>query len=130
MRATVSHYEIPAHDPERAARFYREAFGWTVEPRPWVGPAYFAVRGSEGPEGAGTRLGIRGGILGWGDGSMPHPLLVIHVEDAALEDCLARIESAGGSVDQAPTPVTLGTFARFHDTEGNLLGLWQAQRPS
>ena len=31
MDHTIVHFEIPADDPERAARFYRELFGWNVD---------------------------------------------------------------------------------------------------
>lgn len=131
MIATVSHYEIPSYDPERAARFYREVFGWSVEQRPWLGGSYLAIRGSEGPPGSGEHAGIKGGILGWGDGSIPHPLVVIHLEGMLLADLLPAIEAAGGLIEQPATPVgAMGTFARFRDTEGNLLGLWQEQQPS
>ena len=58
MRATVSHFEIPARDLERAARFYREVFGWRVEPLPWEGHPYFTIRGA----GTGGKEGIDGGL--------------------------------------------------------------------
>src|SRR5207248_9917827 len=32
----VVHFEVHADDPERAAKFYRELFGWRVEK--WSGP--------------------------------------------------------------------------------------------
>lgn len=124
MKATVSHFEIPACDLERAARFYRQVFGWTVEPVPWGGHPYFKIRGSaRAPAG---REGIDGGLLPAGDG-MEHPLLVIHVEGGNLEDWLGRIIEAGGQIDQQAAAVEdFGWFARFRDPEGNLLGLWQA----
>ncbi|HEX9944301.1 MAG TPA: VOC family protein [Thermoanaerobaculia bacterium] len=122
MRATVSHFEIPARDLERAARFYREVFGWRIEPLAWEGHPYFKVRGSAGE---GDREGINGGLMP-ADG-LGHPLLVIHVSGADLEDCLERIVRAGGRIDLPAAPVgTMGRFARFRDPEGNLLGLWQA----
>ena len=31
MDHTVVHFEIPADDPERAAKFYRELFGWEIK---------------------------------------------------------------------------------------------------
>ena len=34
MAGAVVHFEIPADDPERAQDFYREAFGWGVDPMP------------------------------------------------------------------------------------------------
>jgi predicted enzyme related to lactoylglutathione lyase len=120
MRASVSHFEIPARDLERAARFYREVFGWTVEPLPWEGHPYYKIRGV-----AGASLG--GGIVPAGEG-YEHPLLVIHV-DGELEAWIERIVEAGGTVAQPPARVgDFGTFAKFRDTEGNVLGLWHKPR--
>lgn len=116
MKATVSHFEIPARDLERAARFYREVFGWTVEPLPWEGHPYYKVRGVAGPS-------LGGGIVPADEG-YGHPLLVIHV-DGAMEIWVERIVEAGGRIEQRPAPVGgFGWFARFRDPEGNLLGLW------
>lgn len=122
MRATVSHFEIPARDLERASRFYREVFGWRIEPLQWEGDPYYKVRGSAVE---GDKEGIVGGLLP-ADGAVDHPLLVIHISGTDLEDCLERIVRAGGQIDLPVTPIgTMGHFARFRDPEGNLLGLWQ-----
>jgi uncharacterized protein len=146
MRATISHCEIPARDLERTARFYREVFGWEIEPRPWAGGGYCVVRAAS----AGRREGIDGGLLemtevtskkgGSGPqaeaaaaaeavaqvGRLEHPLLVIHLHGEPLEACLARVLAGGGSVDLAVMAVgPTGRFARFRDPEQNLLGLWQ-----
>ena len=127
MKATVSHFEIPARDLVRAARFYREVFGWQVEPLRWEGHPYFTVRGASGGTSPSGKEGIDGGILPVEAGA-DHPLLVIHVTDASLDDCLQRIVAAGGWRDQPARPVgTFGSFARFRDSEGNLMGLWQAR---
>jgi predicted enzyme related to lactoylglutathione lyase len=129
MEATVSHFEIPARDLERAARFYREVFGWTVEPVAWEGHPYYKVRGSAKPAEGGGKLGIDGGLLP-ADPGTPHPLLVIHVSGAPLETWLDRITAAGGTLDLPAAPVgTMGAFARFRDPEGNLLGLWGPSPP-
>ena len=32
----VVHFEIPAENPERAAKFYKEVFDWKIEK--WQGP--------------------------------------------------------------------------------------------
>jgi predicted enzyme related to lactoylglutathione lyase len=132
MRATVSHFEIPALDPERAARFYREVFGWTVEPLAWEGPPYFQVRAAgppASPPASLPREGIDGGLTS-GQDVGDQPLLMIHISEATLEECLERIVGAGGTVDLPATPVgaagEMGRFARFRDPEGNRLGLWQA----
>jgi uncharacterized protein len=123
LRATVSHFEIPARDLERAARFYREVFGWSVERLPWEGYPYFKVRGASGE---GHREGIDGGLLPAEVGG-DHPLLVIHVSGIDLEDCLRKVVEAGGRIDQPAADIGgMGRFARFRDSEGNLMGLWQA----
>lgn len=115
MRASVSHFEIPARDLERAVRFYSEVFGWTVEPLPWEGHPYYKVRGV-----AGDSLG--GGIVPAGEG-YDHPLLVIHV-DGDLAAWIERIVEAGGEVEQPRQVGDFGRFLRFRDPEGNILGLW------
>ena len=126
MRATVSHFEIPARDIVRAARFYREVFGWKVEPLAWEGHPYFTVRGAGGEASPSGREGIDGGILPI-DAGADHPLLVIHITEASLDDCLRRVVAAGGWLDRPAQPVgAMGFFARFRDSEGNLMGLWQA----
>jgi predicted enzyme related to lactoylglutathione lyase len=131
VRATVSHFEIPARDPERAAHFYREVFGWTIEPLAWNGPAYFRVKAAIPAHGL-AREGIDGGLTLEGEYAGEQPLLMIHVADATLEECLERIAEAGGTVDLPVTPIgaegKLGRFARFLDPDGNRLGLWEAPK--
>jgi predicted enzyme related to lactoylglutathione lyase len=155
MRATVSHFEIPARQLDRAGRFYRVVFGWESEPRPSPGGAYRVLRGPAGTDG---QAGIDGGLLqslggageheraGTGSGSgwpiglaardaagdpravhdLEQPLLVIHVTGAPLQHCLDLVFAEGGEVDLPVTEVgPSGRFARFRDPEGNLLGLWQ-----
>ena len=132
LHATVSRFEIPARDPERLAAFYREVFGWQVDPLPWEGAAYFTIR--TGPAPSPGRHDVPGAIHG-GLGApatigADHPLLVIHVSGSSLEDLLHSIEAAGGTAEEAPRAVgTFGHFASFRDPQGNLLGLWsQAPR--
>ena len=53
----VVHFEINADKPERAAAFYKKAFGWKV--KKWDGPMpYWMVTTGEKGE-----LGINGGIM-------------------------------------------------------------------
>lgn len=131
-RAFVGHFEIPAGDPERTARFYREVFEWRVERRDWEGGPYFAIR-TDGPapggaDGAAARgAGMRGGLTTPEVLGSDRPLLVVHVEGAPLEAWLVRIEAAGGRRDGKVRELSgMGRFARFRDPAGNLLGLWEA----
>ena len=132
MRVSVGHFEILAHDPERVARFFREALGWSAEPVAWEGPAYLKLRPPLGTEPPARPIG--GGILGdagdVGD-SAPAPLLVFHLEGGTLEAALTRIEAAGGSIEAPPVVVSgQGRFARFRDPDGRGYGLWEANSPA
>jgi len=125
--ATVSSFEIPTREPERSARFYREVFGWEVEPLAWGGPPYFRVRTAI-PVFGTAREGIDGGLTAGGEAG-GQPLLVVHVHHATLEECLERIVAGGGKVEMPATRVgEMGRFARFCDPEGNRLGLWESSR--
>ena len=58
----VSHFELPASDPEKLVKFYEDVFGWTV--KKWDGPMdYWLVM--TGPE---DQEGIDGGIARRGKG--------------------------------------------------------------
>lgn len=124
MRTSVGSFEIPARDLERAAEFYRRAFGWEVRRVDGPGAAYFAL----GPprEIAAPRV-LRGGLGAPETVGAAQPLLVLHVEDGTLEESLERVVAAGGSIVEGPRPVeSFGHFARVCDSEGNLLGIWRA----
>lgn len=128
MVVHIGHVEIPARDPHRAAAFYAQAFGWRAEPVEWPGGTYLALRtprdlvGSPSPSGGASF----GGLVDAETLGSDRPLVVLHVEDEPLDDCLERIEAAGGTVVKPPERIgDMGWFAHLHDTEGNLLGLWR-----
>ena len=126
LRASIGHFEIPARDVEGVARFYREAFGWRVEPVDWPGGAYCKIR--PGAKGEVASAGIGGGLTTPEILGADRPLLVIHVAGGLLAAWLERLVAAGGSVASSPAPVGgFGVYARFRDPEGNLFGLWQGR---
>ncbi len=130
MRATVSHFEIPAHNIERAADFYREVFAWRVEPQTWGEGLYCQVRtpDPEEPSSSAVRGAIQGGLVPAQELGSDQPLLVIHLSGTGLRAVLEKVTAAGGQVVATPRQVgEAGEFARFRDTEGNLLGLWLAR---
>ncbi len=109
------HFELPADDPERAAKFYQDIFQWKI--KKWDGPMdYWMVETGEGP-------GINGGLL-----KRPHPgagtVNTIGVED--LDAMIAKVEKAGGKVAVPRMAVPgVGYLAYCTDTEGNMFGLMQ-----
>jgi len=119
----VVHFEVPFDDGPRAAQFYREAFGWQLNSMPEM--QYTMVTTTD-PDEHGRPAeagGINGGMLAK-QGPITAPVITIGVED--LDDAIARVEKLGGKVAIGRQPVgDMGFSAYVHDTEGNLIGLWQ-----
>jgi predicted enzyme related to lactoylglutathione lyase len=66
---------------------------------------------------------INGGML-QRQGPISAPVITIGVED--LDAAMGRIEELGGKVAIGRQPVgDMGFSAYVHDTEGNLIGLWE-----
>ncbi|MET0495742.1 MAG: VOC family protein [Actinoplanes sp.] len=120
---SVVHFEVPFDDGERAQTFYREAFGWSLASMPGMGYT-LATTAPADESGRPAEAGsINGGMLAR-QGPITAPVIVLGVED--LDDALARVEKLGGKVAIGRQPVgDMGFSAYVHDTEGNLIGLWQ-----
>jgi uncharacterized protein len=112
----VIHFEIPASDPERAAAFYKKAFGWKIEK--WPGPMeYWMVN-----TGADGEPGINGGLMK--NTQVKTTTNTIGV--ASVDDAVKTVQGAGGKLIMPKTPIpTVGYFAYLEDTEGNLFGVMQ-----
>ena len=113
----VIHFEIPASDAERAAAFYRKAFGWKIEK--WPGPMdYWLV--TTGVEGT---PGINGGLL---KKQSPTTTTTNTVDVESVDKAVETVKSAGGKLVMPKTPIPgVGYFAYCEDTEGNLFGVMQ-----
>lgn len=129
MDHTIVHFEIPADDPERAARFYRELFGWNLDK--WEGAGegdggteYWMVRTVPTDErGMPTRSGVNGGMMRRmhpGQG----PTNYVSVE--SVDDYVEKAKRLGGEVVMPKQAVsTMGWFALLKDPEGNVFGVWE-----
>lgn len=115
----VVHFEMPAEDRERMAKFYTAAFGWQMQ---MLGPEmgnYVVVTTAE----PGTPNAINGGFYPKADAA-PHPSVVIAVDD--IRASMNAITNAGGKVLGEPmTIVGIGEYVSFADTEGNRVSLLQ-----
>jgi predicted enzyme related to lactoylglutathione lyase len=128
MSGRVVHFEVPFDDGDRAREFYRQAFGWNI----MVAPGMDYTMVSTGPtseQGTPAEPGfVNGGMIGRHVGTSPAPVITVDVED--IESALARVESLGGKTVIARTAVgDFGFSAYFEDTEGNVMGLWEAGKP-
>jgi predicted enzyme related to lactoylglutathione lyase len=121
----VVHFEIPADDKERARSFYKEAFGWRIDPVPGMDDYNMVVTTPmDEATGQPTEPGAINGGLFTRDAELKTPVLTVDVED--IDATLKTVEQLGGSV-VAPKNVIpgMGYFAYFRDPEGNVMGLWE-----
>lgn len=123
MSGRVVHFEIPADDIERARSFYREAFGWQMQPMPEM--EYTGITTTESDETGPTEPGaINGGLCSRED-PITGPVVTIDVAD--IDQALTRVEQLGGKVAMPRQAVAdMGFAAYFYDPDGNLMGLWQS----
>ncbi|KAF3363330.1 Glyoxalase/bleomycin resistance protein/dioxygenase [Chlamydiales bacterium STE3] len=117
----VGHFEVPADDLERAKKFYNTVFEWQIHPMPEADFHHYHSAITTKREEA---HGINGGLYKRTRANEPTTIVV---EVDSIEDYLKKVIKAGGSVVLEKQHVAeSGFYARVQDTEGNLIGLWQA----
>ena len=120
----VQHFQIPIDDVERAKKFYQEVFGWEIRSFPEINYHAITTVPTDEQGHPTTPGGINGGLFERGTHGHDSISVVVTVE--SIDNCLTRIQLAGGKVAVPKTPVGgFGFFAQLCDTEGNILGLWQ-----
>lgn len=122
MSGRVVHFEIPFDDEKRANEFYAEAFGWSIQQLPGYTLAASGPTTDQVPTEPGF---INGGLLNRDPAGAAGPVIVVDVPD--VDEALVKIEKLGGSTVSGKRAVgDFGFAAYFKDTEGNLMGLWEA----
>lgn len=121
----VVHFELVADNVERAKKFYSETFGWEMSDMPGAGYSLIrtvAVDENQMPKEAGA---INGGLMERKD-VWQHPIIVLHVDD--LPAALEKVKANDGEVVREEMPAgEMGIVGYVRDTEGNLIGLFQAK---
>ncbi len=116
----IVHFEIPANDPEKAAEFYKDLFGWEISK--WEGPVeYWLIKTGESDE-----PGIDGAFFK-PEGPMNAHVNTIEVDD--IDSYIEKAEKAGGKlvVEKMAIP-GIGYQAYCVDPEGVIFGLHQADK--
>ncbi len=126
MADSVVHFEIPVDKMDRAQKFYKETFGWSINPMPEMEYALLSTT-TTNAEGRPTEPGaINGGMLERQD-PVKHTVVTINV--ASIDDAEKRIQKNGGKMVRKKMPVgDMGFAAYFQDSEGNVVGLWETAR--
>ena len=121
----VVHFEIPAENEDRAQAFYEKVFGWKVFKSPIPNWDYRLANTVETDEkGMPQSAGVINGAISKRKEGETGPVIVIKVEN--LDETLAKLREEGCEIVMDPRPVgEIGTYAKFRDTEGNVLGVWQ-----
>jgi len=125
---SVVHFEMPAEDKGRVAKFYTDAFGWDMQQMGKDMNDYLmAVTAPVDPvtKRNATPGTINGGFFDKQDkDGYREPHLVINVEN--LDESIKKVTAAGGELFGEPMDIPgTGRYVSFRDTEGNLVGMLQ-----
>ncbi len=126
----VVHFEMPAKDRKRMAKFYTKVFGWKTEMLgPEMGDYVLAFTTEVGKNGRPKKSGaINGGFFPKSkDRPGQYPSVVIAVED--IKGQMKKVNRAGGKVLGEPWDIPgVGFYVAFFDTEGNRISMLQPSR--
>jgi predicted enzyme related to lactoylglutathione lyase len=121
----VIHFEMPAEDRKRMARFYGSVFGWETQQ---LGPEmgnFVLVTTSESENMVPKRVGIINGGFYQKTGDVAQTTTVtIQVDD--IKSHMKKVAEAGGRLSGEPMEIPgVGWFVSFFDTEGNRVNMLQ-----
>jgi len=113
----VVHFEIAANDPDKAATFYEEVFGWKITK--WEGPQeYWLVE-----TGNEQEPGINGGLL------RPNEIFsgtVITIDVPDIDVFIEKVKQHGGEIVVEKHAISgIGYNAYAKDVSGTLFGVHQ-----
>ena len=126
MNHGVSHFEIPAADPEKLTQFYTQLFGWKIEKMSMGGMDYYMTTTVETNEqGMPKEPGaINGGIF---SRMSPQQAPMNYVNVESVDDYVNKAKGLGATLVMEKMPVPgMGWFAQLTDPEGNAFGVWQS----
>ncbi len=117
---TIVHVEFPASNPEEAAGFYTELFGWKhqeMQGNYWMFDTGNGLGGGYNPVGEGGIYEVKPGEV------------LVYVSTDDIEASLARAEALGGSTITGKSPIPgMGWYAVFADPSGNKVGLYTSDQ--
>lgn len=127
---SVIHFEMPAADRKRVAKFYSKVFNWKMELMGKDFGKYIVAMTTEstkkGPKKPGA---INGGFYMKSDvpKAAQLPSVVIAVED--LTKHIQKVKKAKGKVLGKPIDIPrVGKYVAFKDSEGNRVGMLEPAR--
>ena len=124
----VVHFEMPAEDRKRMAKFYTKAFGWQMQMLGEdMGNYVLATTTAEvDKKGRPKKTGIINGGFYTKSDDMPaqYPSVVIAVD--SIKKSMNKVTKAGGKVIGEPMEIPgFGLYVSFFDTEGNRVSIME-----
>ncbi len=122
----VVHFEMPAEDRQRMAKFYQNAFGWQTQMLGKEMGNYVLATTTETDESGPKKPGaINGGFFPKKpDWPAQHPSVVIAVGD--MQAAIKKVAEAGGEVLGQPMEIPgVGLYVSFFDSERNRVSMLQ-----
>jgi uncharacterized protein len=122
----VVHFEMPAEDRQRMAKFYQNAFGWQTQMLGEEMGNYVLATTTETDESGPKKPGaINGGFFPKKpDWPAQHPSVVIAVGD--MQAAIKKVAEAGGEVLGQPMEIPgVGLYVSFFDSERNRVSMLQ-----
>lgn len=110
--------EIPTPDIDRSEVFYREAFGWTLNP---FGPEYLGIVTGDGHHAGGLSQTS-------GFDARRGPVVVVYSND--LETSRDAVIAAGGVITRQIFEFSGGRRFHFTDPNGHEFGVWSDLPPT
>jgi predicted enzyme related to lactoylglutathione lyase len=111
------HFDLSADDPERAATFYKEVFGWKI--KKWEGPTdYWLINTGEDKE-----PGITGGVAARIN---PADTTAVIIDVPSVDEFAKKVKASGGEIREAKKVIPgVGYLVMCRDSEGNTFGIMQ-----
>lgn len=109
----ICHIVLPSKDLQKSSRFYREVFGWKVEPQPRT--TSFDILS---PSGKGISAEL----------NLEEEVVVPSIHTSNIKSTLERIKQCGGKILKYETAIgnegEYGYFALFEDPDGSKMCLY------
>lgn len=121
---TIEHFELPANNLERATEFYRAVFQWELER--WSNSEnsdkdYWFIKTMDQK----GNVGISGGMM---KRQSSNHQVTNYITVNSIDEFSNKIKEKGGKIIVSKTEIPdMGYFEIFLDTEGNMLGLYEAK---
>jgi predicted enzyme related to lactoylglutathione lyase len=109
--------ELASPDLDASSAFYRDLFGWTIEPFPESPQPYLSIKNRDHNNGGIRELSP--------PGVPPHWLVYFGIDD--LDAGLAKVEELGGTKHAGPIDIGMAKIGIVQDPQGAAFALYDGQ---